>query len=1236
MRKIKHKQVLILLFYILLFARLKAENGVIELETQKSVIDLEKESIETKGNVSLKYNDVTIQADNLKKLAKKNIIFAHGNVEFNQGSQIIKADQVVYDMDNRKAKMFGAESYDVNLKLRYGGEEILSEEPDPKKSSGKQSPRKITVKNGWFTSSPYEKPNYKVNSRELDIYPNRKVVAKDIGIVVAGKTWLKLPYYVVSLKPQSQRATLFPYIGSDSDRGLYGIWGFDYDKGPLAQGFVDFELSAKKKLALKFSNDYNFSNGNSGNIFINRLVVPIGNRKREWDFSLNHKFVSTPKKEAEDRKFYDLGYGIWNLNYKNMTTNLMRAVDGVKLNDDYTAYVNKYNKIGLYDFKIDQELGRNGEFNLNYNWTSDREALRELTKINNDIVDRDELDPRKTDVDLYKSVKYINGNNDVSVGVDNEEFMDINPGYVGDLNSYRKKRNYFIDLRGPKIRFEYLNSDKDEYGEVRGMRERDDADWYSLETGTIRWVPKVAYDKRKEQSMTFGNYYPFKKSEFFGYEPRTAYQNLTNTLYFGAQTKQVDVKRKEYEYDYTRDNPNYNNLFLDLTADANSKTYKVYEDAERIRRAKKIISEKYRSQKFNVGNDRIDIPLKDSYISYDFSIEARDYENTYIPEFSGGRKIEDVNSTTGYKLATDASGNPMKQKPAVNIGTLNAKLYTTIFDNTAKTNNKYDVKVVNDADFTFQKVDAKRTMFNGYDIIETPTDVLGLKNNFRYSIGNVNFNYILTMRDDKHAVDNWLKNRYVRNYLKADIDNKRFVSLDFERNDEYEFENFRSEQTFNREVQYGYVTDNDNAFLYRYSDRNKRYFPYNETIGWDRKKYKEAYRDRTFGVNFNEWGVEYSNVMNQINDIYGNSATFGTPDLKLKTNLHRFGFVYDTTKMKNKKFESDHYFRASYGFGKKKYRDINATPTNATDDVYSSGSDYTTISLLYRYENNAKPKYAKDKTEETEKVANENQDIKLVQDSNTKEFSIANSNNQIDKINIDTKDQLFLSNEEEQAYKSYVEEEKYRQNKFNLNDFNSKLQDLRKGKKYFQVGLDMEIDGSDSLHKTNYKGIDRLNDLTFKIEAGYLEKFFMGYKFIMERPDRIYRDVPGRKSAFNFRKHELEGKYMFGQDPDKPWWVGAKVQYVQDGAPKASDPEIFESSSAAIRANKLTLGMATISHRFENVEWEIGAGMKWDKPDNKKLGYYPVVTLKFGIVTFPEKNVQLNYSGGGIQFGAGL
>jgi len=33
-------------------------------------------------------------------------------------------------------------------------------------------------------------------------------------------------------------------------------------------------------------------------------------------------------------------------------------------------------------------------------------------------------------------------------------------------------------------------------------------------------------------------------------------------------------------------------------------------------------------------------------------------------------------------------------------------------------------------------------------------------------------------------MDHWLKNRYVKNYFKADIANKRFVSLNFENNDE--------------------------------------------------------------------------------------------------------------------------------------------------------------------------------------------------------------------------------------------------------------------------------------------------------------------------------------------------------------------------------------------------------------------------------------------------------------------
>ena len=1227
--KIRYKILFTFLFCVLFFANVKESRTeeIINLETEKSVIDIENESISAADGVLLKYGDISIKSDNLKKLAKRNVLFAYGNVLFNQGTQTIKANEVIFDMDTKKAKILGSESYDSDLKLRYGGEETLSEYPS-----------KITIKNGWFTTSPYENPNYKVNTRELKIYPNRKVVAKDISVVAGGKTWFKFPYYVVSLKPESQRATLFPYIGSDSDRGLFGIWGFDYDRGPLAQGFVDFEISTKKKLALKFSNDYRFGANNSGNIFVNRVVVPLGNKQREWDFRWTHNVVNTPKVEKSERSFYNLGYGIWNLTYKNMTTNLMRAADGVLLKDDYSAYVNSYKKIGFYDFTINQELGKNGEFNLDYYWTRDREALRDLTKINDYIVDRDEIDPRKTDVDLYKSLKYTNGNSDVAIKVDNEEFIDINPGYIGDLNSYRKKESYSIDLRGPKIKFDYVDSDKDEYGEILNLRERDDADFHSLESSN-RWVQTVAYDKRKEWGLTFGNYYPFRQSEFFGYEPKTLPQYLTNNFYFGAATKQVNIRKKEYEYDFTRDNPNFNSMFLNSVTDDNSRIYKVYEDADIIKRAKKIVYEKYRSQKINVGNDKIDLPLRNSYVAFNFGFENRDYSDVHVPEFYRGRKIEDIFSRTGYKIAKNASGEEIKQKPSMNIATLDAKLFTTMFDNTARTDNKYDVRVTNEADVSFQKTDANGAMYNGFDIIEIPSNAFGLKNNFNVHVGNVNFNYIFTGRDDRHFSDNWLKNRYVRNYFKADIANRRFVSFDFENNEEYEFKNFKSSRNLNREAQYGFTSNNEDNFLYRYRDRKKEIYPFDITMGWDQNTYKELERERTFSMNFNEWGIEYTNLRTKRNDIFGTSASFGTPNLKLSTETHKIGFVYDTKKMKNKKFESDHYFRVNYGFGKKTYRGLNNTPLVDSDDVYSYGSDYTTISLLYRYENNAKPKYEKDLKRENEssESVSASREKDIVKDSNTQRFSISDSSKTVlDNIEINSDDRLFLSNEEEQAYKSYVEEENYRQNKFTLNDFNSKLQELRKGKKYFQVGLDLEIDGSNSLYSTSLKGMNRLNDLTFKMEAGYLEKFFVAYRYIMEKPDRIYRNLPGRKSEYNFRKHEFETKYMFGEDPDKPWWIGGKVQYVKDGAPSSSDPEIFESSSAATRVNKITLGLATLSHRFENVEWEIGAGVKWDKPDNKKLGYYPVITLKFGITPFPEKNIQFNYSGGSPSFGAGL
>ena len=86
----------------------------------------------------------------------------------------------------------------------------------------------------------------------------------------------------------------------------------------------------------------NFEN-NKGNLFVRRFVLPISGNEDQWNIDWTHNFVSVPKNpNPEDRKFYELGYGVWNLNYKNLTTNQMYTIDGESLDDNYVSFKEKY------------------------------------------------------------------------------------------------------------------------------------------------------------------------------------------------------------------------------------------------------------------------------------------------------------------------------------------------------------------------------------------------------------------------------------------------------------------------------------------------------------------------------------------------------------------------------------------------------------------------------------------------------------------------------------------------------------------------------------------------------------------------------------------------------------------------------------------------------------------------------------------------------------------------------
>ena len=101
--KHKYKLLLSFLFFLSIPLKTMGEEVSIEIETEKSKIDIQNESFEASDGVILKYGDITLRADNMKKLENRNVILASGNVLLTQGTEKDLANEVEFDLDTKKA-----------------------------------------------------------------------------------------------------------------------------------------------------------------------------------------------------------------------------------------------------------------------------------------------------------------------------------------------------------------------------------------------------------------------------------------------------------------------------------------------------------------------------------------------------------------------------------------------------------------------------------------------------------------------------------------------------------------------------------------------------------------------------------------------------------------------------------------------------------------------------------------------------------------------------------------------------------------------------------------------------------------------------------------------------------------------------------------------------------------------------------------------------------------------------
>jgi lipopolysaccharide assembly outer membrane protein LptD (OstA) len=184
------------------------------------------------GNVRIEYEDVVITSDQARVNTLTRVAELDGNVVVTRGEEVLTGERVVYDLEARSARVTG-----VHLEAApfyaYG------------ESVEKISDEKYVLRDACVTTcGPLDEErhflDYALHAKRIEFYPDRKIVARNVVLMIGSVPILYLPYYVQPVKDRLPRVQLIP--GHDSDKGFFllSAWRYYFNEGFRGRYHLDY------------------------------------------------------------------------------------------------------------------------------------------------------------------------------------------------------------------------------------------------------------------------------------------------------------------------------------------------------------------------------------------------------------------------------------------------------------------------------------------------------------------------------------------------------------------------------------------------------------------------------------------------------------------------------------------------------------------------------------------------------------------------------------------------------------------------------------------------------------------------------------------------------------------------------------------------------------------------------------------------------------------------------------
>lgn len=206
------------------------------------------------GGVEAVYKNFKVTADEAEADLETNIALFKGNVRLSTGEYNAHGDLLTLNMKTKDWEIEKASSRldPGSLKGNLQGSAFIHS------LVLKGHDDNLFVGDGSFTTCDLEHPHYLISARELAIYPENKIVARQVSFIGWDKRIFTLNSLVIPIRGFG--SSFIPQVGSSTEEGMFFKGAYAYTATETAQGFLKLDIMSKRGIGTGIEHSYRKAN----------------------------------------------------------------------------------------------------------------------------------------------------------------------------------------------------------------------------------------------------------------------------------------------------------------------------------------------------------------------------------------------------------------------------------------------------------------------------------------------------------------------------------------------------------------------------------------------------------------------------------------------------------------------------------------------------------------------------------------------------------------------------------------------------------------------------------------------------------------------------------------------------------------------------------------------------------------------------------------------------------------